>query len=86
MQNRKIALTVGQSYCIIIINKTIKGGDVVKLVRYFKSVKNEMTIVRWPTFQENTRNTAIVIGLTMFFVAFFALGDWLIRMFVQWLV
>ena len=45
-----------------------------------------MTIVRWPTFKENTRNTTIVIGLTVFFVGFFALGDWLIRMFVQWLV
>lgn len=45
-----------------------------------------MTIVRWPTLKENTRNTAIVIGLTTFFVAFFALSDWLIRMFVQWIV
>lgn len=86
MQNRKIALTVSQSYCIIIINKTIRGGEAVKLIRYFKNVKHEMTIVRWPTFQENTRNTTIVIGLTTFFVGFFALGDWLIRMFVQWLV
>lgn len=79
-------MTDSQSYCIIIINKTIRGGDDVKLVRYFKSVKYEMTIVHWPTFNENTRNTAIVIGLTTFFVAFFALGDWLIRMFVQWIV
>lgn len=68
------------------INKTIKGGDAVKLFRYLKSVKHEMTIVRWPTFQENTRNTAIVIGLTVFFVAFLALSDWLIRMFMQWFV
>ena len=79
-------MTDSQSYCIIIINKTIKGGDAVKLIRYFKNVKHEMTIVRWPIFKENTRNTTIVIGLTMFFVGFFALGDWLIRMFVQWLV
>ena len=79
-------MTVSQSYCIIIINKNGKGGDAVKLVRYLKSVKHEMTIVRWPTFKENTRNTTIVIGLTVFFVGFFALGDWLIRMFVQWLV
>ena len=78
-------MTDSQSYCIIIINKTIKGGD-VKLVRYIKNVKHEMTIVRWPTFKENTRNTTIVIGLTVFFVGFFALSDWLIRMFMQWLV
>lgn len=79
-------MTVSQSYCIIIINKNGKGGVAVKLVRYLKNVKYEMTIVRWPIFQENTRNTTIVIGLTTFFVGFFALGDWLIRMFVQWLV
>lgn len=79
-------MTDSQSYCIIIINKSIKGGVAVKLIRYFKNVKHEMTIVCWPTFQENTRNTAIVIGLTTFFVGFFALSDWLIRMFVQWIV
>lgn len=79
-------MTVSQSYCIIIINKNGRGGGDVKLVRYLKNVKYEMTIICWPTFQENTRNTTIVIGLTMFFVGFFALGDWLIRMFVQWLV
>ena len=79
-------MTVSQSYCIIIINKTIKGGDAVKLVRYIKNVNYEMTIVRWPIFKENTRNTTIVIGLTTFFVAFFEAGDWIIRMFIQWLV
>ena len=79
-------MTVSQSYCIIIINKTIKGGDAVKLVRYIKNVNYEMTIVRWPTLKENTRNTTIVIGLTVFFVAFLALSDWLIRMFMQWFV
>lgn len=79
-------MTDSQNYCIIIINKNGKGGDAVKLVRYLKNVKYEMTIVRWPTFKENTRNTTIVIGLTVFFVAFLALSDWLIRMFMQWLV
>lgn len=79
-------MTDSQSYCIIIINKNGRGGGDVKLVRYFKNVKYEMTIIRWPTLKENTRNTAIVIGLTTFFVAFLALSDWLIRMFMQWLV
>lgn len=52
------------------------------MIKFIKSVNHEMTLIRWPTFKENNRNTLIVIGLTMFFVLFFALGDWLIKLFV----
>lgn len=49
------------------------------LFRFLKSVKDEMHRVVWPTAKENRRDTTIVISLTLFFVIFFALVDWLIQ-------
>ncbi|MDO4903426.1 MAG: preprotein translocase subunit SecE [Limosilactobacillus sp.] len=52
------------------------------LFRFLKSVKHEMKLVVWPTAKENRRDTTIVLSLTIFFILFFALFDWLIRMMV----
>jgi preprotein translocase subunit SecE len=42
-----------------------------------------MKLVVWPTARENRRDTTIVISLTLFFVLFFALFDWLIQSFMK---
>lgn len=49
------------------------------LFRFFKSVIHEMKLVVWPTARENRRDTTIVLSLTIFFILFFALFDWLIQ-------
>ncbi|KRN59590.1 preprotein translocase subunit SecE [Limosilactobacillus secaliphilus] len=49
------------------------------LFSFLKSVKTEMHRVVWPTAKENRRDTSIVISLTIFFVIFFALIDWIIQ-------
>lgn len=49
------------------------------MLRFIKSVNQEMKRVVWPTARENRRDTTIVILMTVFFALFFALFDWLIR-------
>ncbi|KRM60429.1 hypothetical protein FC26_GL000517 [Paucilactobacillus vaccinostercus DSM 20634] len=49
------------------------------LFRFFKNVGKEMKLVVWPTARENRRDTTIVLSLTIFFILFFALFDWLIE-------
>ncbi|EEU30196.1 MAG TPA: preprotein translocase subunit SecE [Candidatus Limosilactobacillus merdigallinarum] len=49
------------------------------LFRFLKSVVQEMHKVVWPTWKENRRDTGVVISLTIFFVIFFALADWIIQ-------
>ncbi|KRL28529.1 hypothetical protein FD27_GL000044 [Limosilactobacillus frumenti DSM 13145] len=53
------------------------------LFRFIKSVNHEMHLVVWPTARENRRDTTIVISLTIFFVLFFALFDWIIQMLMK---
>lgn len=53
------------------------------LIRFIKSVNHEMKLVVWPTARENRRDTMIVLSLTIFFVLFFALFDWLIQTFMK---
>ena len=43
-----------------------------------------MHLVVWPTFKENRRDTGIVLSITIFFVLYFALFDWLIQQFMVW--
>lgn len=51
----------------------------MQLIRFIKSVNHEMKLVVWPTARENRRDTTIVLSLTIFFILFFALFDWLIQ-------
>ena len=55
----------------------------MRLFRVLKSVNHEMHLVVWPTARENRRDTTIVISLTIFFVLFFALFDWIIQMLMK---
>ncbi|WP_102280893.1 preprotein translocase subunit SecE [[Lactobacillus] timonensis] len=48
-------------------------------MKFIKSVFHEMHLVVWPTAKENRRDTSIVISLTIFFILFFALVDWIIK-------
>ncbi|MFZ2352338.1 preprotein translocase subunit SecE [Paucilactobacillus nenjiangensis] len=49
------------------------------LFRFIKNVVKEMKLVVWPTVKENRRDTAVVVSLSVFFMLFFALFDWLIE-------
>ena len=61
----------------------MSGGS---LMKFIKSVFHEMHLVVWPTAKENRRDTGIVITLTLFFVVFFAIADWLIHSLMLWFV
>ncbi|HJA73727.1 MAG TPA: preprotein translocase subunit SecE [Candidatus Limosilactobacillus faecipullorum] len=50
------------------------------LIKFSKNVAKEMHRIVWPTAKENRRDTAVVLSITIFFVLFFALFDWLIQM------
>ncbi|WP_370717875.1 preprotein translocase subunit SecE [Limosilactobacillus equigenerosi] len=49
------------------------------MIRFIKSVGHEMRLVVWPTRKENARDTRVVLSITIFFMLFFALFDWLIK-------
>lgn len=55
-------------------------------MKFIKSVFHEMHLVVWPTAKENRRDTSVVITLTLFFVVFFAIADWLIHTLMLWFV
>ncbi|QLL70628.1 preprotein translocase subunit SecE [Lactobacillus sp. 3B(2020)] len=50
------------------------------LIQFSKNVVKEMHRIVWPTAKENRRDTAVVLSITIFFILFFALFDWLIQM------
>lgn len=51
----------------------------MKLVNFVKSVNTEMHKVVWPNAKETRRDTTTVVSLTIFFVIFFALVDWVLH-------
>jgi preprotein translocase, SecE subunit, bacterial len=54
-------------------------------MKFFGSVINEMRKVTWPTFNENIRNTTIVLITGLFFALFFGAADWIFEQGVTWL-
>ncbi|MFL1696247.1 preprotein translocase subunit SecE [Weissella kandleri] len=54
-------------------------------MKFLKSVAMEMHRVTWPTFSENTRNTGIVLGTSIFFALFFGGVDWLLQQGIMFL-
>ncbi|WP_318767103.1 preprotein translocase subunit SecE [Lactiplantibacillus carotarum] len=58
----------------------------MRLFRFFGSVGQEMKKVTWPTWKENRRDSWTVISTSLFFVAFFALFDWLIQLLLKLLI
>lgn len=55
-------------------------------VRYLRETRGELRKVTWPTRQESTRLTGIVIGVTLVFAAFLWLVDFIFSNSLQWVI
>ena len=53
------------------------------MVKFFKSVAEEMHLVTWPTFKQNRHDTAIVIVSSILFAAYLGLLDLLLTNITQ---
>lgn len=49
------------------------------IFRFIKSVISEMKLVTWPTAKETRHDTIAVIIITILFVIFFALINWILN-------
>ena len=58
----------------------------MKLTKFVKNVNAEMHKVVWPTEKETRRDTTTVVSLTIFFIIFFAIIDWLLHQFMLLIV
>lgn len=58
----------------------------MKLTKFVKNVNAEMYKVVWPTAKETRRDTTTVVSLTIFFIIFFAIIDWLLHQFMLLIV
>ena len=58
----------------------------MKLTKFVKNVNAEMQKVVWPTAKETRRDTTTVVSLTIFFIIFFAIIDWLLHQFMLLIV
>ena len=58
----------------------------MKLTKFVKDVNAEMHKVVWPTAKETRRDTTTVVSLTIFFIIFFAIIDWLLHQFMLLIV
>ncbi len=56
------------------------------IVRYLRETRGELRKVTWPTRQESTRLTGIVIGVTLIFAAFLWLVDFIFSNSLQWII
>ena len=57
----------------------------MRLFKFFGQVGHEMKKVTWPTWRDNRRDSWTVVSTSLFFVAFFALFDWIIQLLLQML-
>ncbi|PIO82984.1 preprotein translocase subunit SecE [Loigolactobacillus backii] len=59
----------------------------MRLIHFFGDVGREMKAVSWPTRKELRHDTGTVVGMTVFFAAFFAIVDnglqWLLNLLVS---
>ena len=58
----------------------------MKLTKFVKNVNAEMHKVVWPTAKVTRRDTTTVVSLTIFFIIFFAIIDWLLHQFMLLIV
>ena len=56
------------------------------IVRYFKETRAEIRKVSWPTRQEATNLTAIVLAVTIAMAAFLGLVDYAFRLIIEAIV
>ena len=54
-------------------------------MKFLASVSTEMKRVTWPTFNENVRDTAIVLLTGLFFAAVFGAADWIFEQGITFL-
>lgn len=53
------------------------------IARFFASVKNEMTKVRWPKKKEMIKFSVATIAVVCFFMLFFTLSDGIISLVMK---
>ena len=53
------------------------------MIKFFKSVAQEMKMVTWPSAKRNRHDTAIVITSSILFAAYLGALDWLFSWLTQ---
>ena len=53
------------------------------MIKFFKSVAQEMKMVTWPSAKQNRHDTAIVITSSILFAAYLGPLDWLFSWLTQ---
>ena len=53
------------------------------MIKFFKSVAQEMEMVTWPSAKQNRHDTAIVITSSILFAAYLGALDWLFSWLTQ---
>lgn len=56
------------------------------MIKFFKSVIQEMKLVTWPTYKQNRRDTATVIVSSLLFALYLGALDWAFSALIQRLV
>lgn len=54
-----------------------------KIITFLKEVRVELKKVNWPTREETTKYTAIVIGLSLAVAIYLGAFDWLFTFLIQ---
>lgn len=54
-----------------------------RLVNFFKSVGDEMKEVDWPNRRQLRHDYSAVVSISLFFIAFFAVVDWVLQLFIS---
>lgn len=56
------------------------------VTNYFKTSYHELSKVTWPTRQEVTRHSLLVIGISLALAAFFGLTDYILSQLLERLI
>ena len=67
-------------------NKKTKKEKKVKKEGYFKGVKKELTLVKWPSWSEVIKNTIATVMLCLIVCVFFLLLNLLLSIVKGWFV
>ncbi|MBI4437561.1 preprotein translocase subunit SecE [Candidatus Uhrbacteria bacterium] len=63
-----------------------RANPLVWLLRYVKEAREELRKVAWPSRQETTKYSVLVIVLCVILAAFFGGLDWLLNKGLAWLI
>ena len=53
------------------------------MIKFFKSVGQEMKLVHWPSAKENRRDTVNVVLTPLFYAIFLGALDWVFEKLIQ---